>query len=337
MKYKSESDDMIALRINPPFCLRVGMEFIGTFMVCILLYTLYTCVGSLFYTQNWIHVIATGLVYGCVIAMFSKFADVHLNPAITFATALLSRLKIWQALSYIAAQVLGAITSGYLLPFFLPRMRVDYGKSLIHITANSLPHHNSNLLQFESSSSGDVHFQLIMTVLLEILLSASIVALALNTMRSGAYGETMVGFNGVGGAAGDADGGNASNARLSKTSEADGSMLTHGNMWYVCSLTAIYTFGAALLYPLDSAGMNPARSTGIAFTSLIEVFEYSVFEDLWAFWVCPLAGAFIVALIVWGSRLFVKFAVSLNASLDEQSENAGQGASRHHRRKRRIQ
>ncbi|MFT8356048.1 MAG: aquaporin [Bifidobacterium aquikefiri] len=59
-----------------------------------------------------------------------------------------------------------------------------------------------------------------------------------------------------------------------------------------------YGIGAAVTFPITGAGMNPARSTGIALIAQNKGLTQYPLQQLWIFWVCPLLAAAIVSLVV---------------------------------------
>lgn len=59
-----------------------------------------------------------------------------------------------------------------------------------------------------------------------------------------------------------------------------------------------YGAGALISYPVTNAGLNPARSTGIAVFSQSKHLAASPLSQLWLFWICPLLAASLVALTV---------------------------------------
>ncbi|WP_314685870.1 aquaporin [uncultured Bifidobacterium sp.] len=59
-----------------------------------------------------------------------------------------------------------------------------------------------------------------------------------------------------------------------------------------------YGLGAAVAYPLTGAGLNPARSTGIAVFAQNQGLSQQPLQQLWVFWICPVLAAALVALVV---------------------------------------
>lgn len=59
-----------------------------------------------------------------------------------------------------------------------------------------------------------------------------------------------------------------------------------------------YGLGAAVAYPLTGAGLNPARSTGIAVFAQNQGLSQQPLQQLWVFWICPVLAAAVVALVI---------------------------------------
>ena len=64
-----------------------------------------------------------------------------------------------------------------------------------------------------------------------------------------------------------------------------------------------YGLGAAMTYPVTGAGMNPARSTGIALFARNAGLSQNPLQQLWVFWICPILAAAIVAMVMIGAQL----------------------------------
>ena len=59
-----------------------------------------------------------------------------------------------------------------------------------------------------------------------------------------------------------------------------------------------YGVGVLVTYPITCAGLNPARSTGIAIFAQSKHMAVSPISQLWLFWICPLLAASLVALVI---------------------------------------
>lgn len=67
-----------------------------------------------------------------------------------------------------------------------------------------------------------------------------------------------------------------------------------GHVWKVA---LAYGVGAMITYPITGAGLNPARSTGIALFARNKGLQADPVSQLFVFWICPLLAAAIVGLI----------------------------------------
>ena len=87
-----------------------------------------------------------------------------------------------------------------------------------------------------------------------------------------------------------------------------------------------YGVGAAITYPITGAGLNPARSTGIAiFTQNIGLKQQPL-QQLWVFWIAPVLAAAVVALVMISLQLVASGragAGEANAFDDEGSADEG--------------
>ena len=68
---------------------------------------------------------------------------------------------------------------------------------------------------------------------------------------------------------------------------------------YGMAMAMAYGLGALVTYPFDHAGLNPARSTGIAiFAQIKGLTDPSPLKQLWVFWVTALLASAVAALVV---------------------------------------
>ncbi|WP_418968606.1 MIP/aquaporin family protein [Alloscardovia omnicolens] len=64
---------------------------------------------------------------------------------------------------------------------------------------------------------------------------------------------------------------------------------------HAVAVGAAYGLGAMVSYLVDGAGMNPARSTGIAVIASFENMAVKPVSQLWVFWIVPLVAAAVAA------------------------------------------
>ncbi|MDN6523468.1 MAG: aquaporin, partial [Bifidobacterium crudilactis] len=82
-----------------------------------------------------------------------------------------------------------------------------------------------------------------------------------------------------------------------------------------------YGIGAAITFPVTGAGLNPARSTGIAIFAQNKGLTQQPLQQLWVFWICPILAAAIVALVIIITNMIrASYASKLTAS-DSQEED----------------
>ena len=96
-----------------------------------------------------------------------------------------------------------------------------------------------------------------------------------------------------------------------------------------------YGAGTLITYPITNAGLNPARSTGIAIFAQSKDMAVSPLSQLWLFWICPLLAASLVALIVILSGIvtdglrnrarIAKVSVGENEEMDPSDESQDKG------------
>ncbi|PLS24720.1 aquaporin [Bifidobacterium imperatoris] len=65
---------------------------------------------------------------------------------------------------------------------------------------------------------------------------------------------------------------------------------------YPLIMGGAYGIAVAISYPVTGAGLNPARSTGIALAAMNEGLTQNPVQQLWVFWLAPVLAAAIVAL-----------------------------------------
>ncbi|PJM77209.1 MIP/aquaporin family protein [Bifidobacterium felsineum] len=67
---------------------------------------------------------------------------------------------------------------------------------------------------------------------------------------------------------------------------------------YALTMGGAYAIAVAISYPVTGAGLNPARSTGIALAAVNEGLTQNPLQQLWVFWIAPVLAAAIVALVM---------------------------------------
>lgn len=257
-KTPSASTKLGIKHIIQKIALPAGIELVGTFFLCTLLYTLYGAVGNMFYLSAWIQALMTGVVYASVILMFAKTVRPHLNPAVSLAYALTAKIGYIEMFIRMIAQFCGAAIAGLLLPFLMPSVKGELSHSFYASIANALPDKSVYLKNFAHQN---ITFSTGSIVALEILLSMVVVAIALQFNPS------------------------------VSTQKKESPYL------YATAMGVAYTVGSVILFAIDGAGLNPARSFGIAMASLRMTFEFNPFTQIWVFILTPLIAAAIVGFL----------------------------------------
>ena len=67
---------------------------------------------------------------------------------------------------------------------------------------------------------------------------------------------------------------------------------------HVIAMGLAYGLATAISYPVTGAGLNPARSTGIALAAMNEGLTQNPLQQLWVFWISPVLAAAVVALVM---------------------------------------
>lgn len=75
---------------------------------------------------------------------------------------------------------------------------------------------------------------------------------------------------------------------------------------HAATMGLAYAVGAIITFPITGAGLNPARSTGIAIFAQNQGQAQQPLQQLWVFWICPILAAAIVALVLIALQLVQK-------------------------------
>ena len=105
-------------------------EFIGTFYLC------FAGIAAILSTQSPINsgagivgiALAHGLALSIAISAFGGLSGGHFNPAVTMGMLATGRIKVPLAVSYIAAQLLGATFAAYICKSVFPETAVNSAK-----------------------------------------------------------------------------------------------------------------------------------------------------------------------------------------------------------------
>ena len=89
---------------------------------------------------------------------------------------------------------------------------------------------------------------------------------------------------------------------------------------HVVTMGLAYGLATAISYPVTGAGLNPARSTGIALAAMNEGLTQNPVQQLWVFWIAPVLAAAVVALVMIVVQMAQTPKVKAPVALEEQED-----------------
>lgn len=270
--------------------IRALAEFAGSFFICFVIYAVSTY-GTVLYGINILLIAAVvGVAYAAATAVFSRFSGAHFNPAITLAAALTSRISWLDALLYLVAQVLGGIAAGAVIVAILPTSESVAAKAWLTYTVNGFDTTSLSYLSNSTLQQTGLSFDSNMAIAVEVVMSLLVVAAAIVTLNQ------------------------------------DGSPLPN----HTRAVGLAYGVAAAVTYPITGAGLNPARSTGIALFAQGKGLTVEPLSQLWLFWICPLLAGAVVALVMLLSStltdMIAKNAAAKTAAVADATESASEAS-----------
>ncbi|OZG56981.1 glycerol transporter [Bifidobacterium tissieri] len=268
--------------------IRALAEFAGSFFICFVIYAVSTY-GTVLYGINILLIAAVvGVAYAAATAVFSRFSGAHFNPAITLAAALTSRISWLDALLYLVAQVLGGIAAGAVVVAILPTSESVAAKAWLTYAVNGFDTTSLSYLSNSTLQQTGLSFDSNMAIAVEVVMSLLVVAAAIVTLNQ------------------------------------DGSPLPN----HTRAVGLAYGVAAAVTYPITGAGLNPARSTGIALFAQGKGLTVEPLSQLWLFWICPLLAGAVVALVMLLSStltdMIAKNAAAKAAVVADTTESASE-------------
>ena len=94
---------------------------------------------------------------------------------------------------------------------------------------------------------------------------------------------------------------------------------------YAVNMGLSYAAGTFMTYQITGAGLNPARSTGIAVFTITRDLEVKPYTQLWAFWIAPIFAAALVGFVTLLTKLLTASAnIDNNKSGYAHAKNANQ-------------
>lgn len=168
---------------------RVGAEFVGSFLICFGVYVVST-IGSALYVTNLAYLaVATGLIYAVATTVFGGISGGQFNPAVTVAAMLASKTRVLDGVLYIIAQVLGSLPAAALICHLLPTS--DSAPLSIWLTPAVNGFDNGSVSYSGLSQVGLSSFGVTAAIAVEVVAGILIVGAAMRT--TGEHGEsTMV-------------------------------------------------------------------------------------------------------------------------------------------------
>ncbi len=243
-----------------PLVVRVSAELAGTFLVVLagLGAALYSSLTTVWAVGSLGLALTFGLTTLAALLAFGHVSGGLFNPALTLARAIAGDLSWRDVLPYWLAQLIGAILAAGALfatvPAALPELLGVAGASDL-FTGVANGYGETSLLA--TMTSGQAQFDLPAVLLLEVLGTLLLAAVAVSATRASA-GPVASGLD-----------------------------RTH-----VTGAVAVSAAYAGLLLattPVTSGALNPARATAAALFA-----GSDALGQLWVFWVAPLVGAAVV-------------------------------------------
>ena len=241
--------------LHPRLGMRALAEFIGTFLL----------VFGLLALTSWYEIVLQSVVllpvgvfalYAGLTALFSHVSGAHLNPAVSLAAALLSRIGWLDFVAYVLAQTLGGLAAALAVMATVPTSASTGISQWLLSTVNGYGELSpgASLLQNVSLSFGVTPALIVETV-------ASLIAVGAAIATMGA-------------------------ARQPGRPDAARAL----------AVGAAYAAGFFISWPVTGGSMNPARSTGIAIVAKLRGIGDAGVTDLPVFWIAPLIAAAAIAL-----------------------------------------
>lgn len=168
---------------------RVGAEFVGSFLICFGIYVIST-IGSALYVTNLAYLaVGTGLLYAAATVVFGGVSGAQFNPAVTVASMLASKTRVLDGVLYIVAQVLGALPAAALVCHLLPTS--DSAPLSIWLTPAVNGFDGGSVSYSGLSQVGLSSFGVTAAIAVEIVAGIVIVGAAMRT--TGEHGESSAG------------------------------------------------------------------------------------------------------------------------------------------------
>lgn len=207
--------------------------------------------------------LAHGLILGAMVTATMGVSGGHLNPAVTVGMLVTGRISILGALGYIVAQCVGGTMAGVLLfAFLLGSLDSPKGAQVVTETKNGTPYYEVSKLgasdQYGPSTTRPAERK-------EMVQRAAIRALSIEGILTFLLVFSVFG------------------------TAVDPRHPNVGGFGIGLTLAAGILVGG----PLTGAALNPARMTGTALITM----DAELLGQIWVYWVGPLAGGIVAALL----------------------------------------
>lgn len=172
---------VVAAATRQPAAMWIGAaaELAGTFMICSMIYLVYSLCGAVLGLNVILVALTTVLVYAGVTAMLGKVSGGHFNPAVTVAAMFTSQTGWLEGLVYIVAQMIGAIAAGGVLAI-LPTSSSVPAETWLAFSVNGFGKASPSSPYLAKSG---LTFGVSMAVVTELMACLLVVGTAVATMR----------------------------------------------------------------------------------------------------------------------------------------------------------
>lgn len=165
--------------VSYPLALRIASEFASSLVVCFAIYAVST-LGTAMYGVNMAFVaVATGLAYMAAAVVFGRVSGAQTNPAVTLAAMLMGRTRIVDGVSYIVAQLVGALGAGALIVKLLPTSSTLTAKIWLTPAVNGF---DDGSVSYSTLSSVNVTFSIALAVIVELIGALIVISTVLRAM-----------------------------------------------------------------------------------------------------------------------------------------------------------
>ncbi|WP_300768082.1 aquaporin [uncultured Bifidobacterium sp.] len=165
--------------VSYPLGLRIAAEFVSSLVVCFAIYAIST-LGTAMYGVNMAFIaVATGLAYMAAIVVFGRVSGAQVNPAVTITAMLVGRTGLVDGITYIVAQIVGAIAAGAAIVKLLPTSSTLTAKIWLTPAVNGF---DNGSVSYSTLSSVSVTFSIVLAVVVELVGALIVVSAVVRSM-----------------------------------------------------------------------------------------------------------------------------------------------------------